>query len=107
MSVSNKRFSLADLIYVYPFKDADDRSKRNVWLKGRIIPGYDSDVFRQDACGAIMQYSEHGNTQSILGWEIDHIKPRAKGGQTTIDNVQPLNWKNNRRKGDTYPWSCN
>jgi 5-methylcytosine-specific restriction endonuclease McrA len=48
----------------------------------------------------------HGNTESEHGWEIDHIYPTALGGQTELDNLQPLNWQNNRAKGDTYPWRC-
>jgi hypothetical protein len=23
-----------------------------------------------------------------------------------LDNLQPLQWEDNRRKGDTYPWYC-
>ena len=34
--------------------------------------------------------------------EIDHIKPLAKGGMTTEDNLQTLCWKCNRSKGSKY-----
>jgi 5-methylcytosine-specific restriction endonuclease McrA len=92
--------------YQYPFRGADEQTKQTVWQGGRPIDGYDASVWRHDKCGAVMKYSEHGNTDSDHGWEIDHIIPRAKGGQTTTENLQPLNWKNNRAKGDSYPWAC-
>ena len=50
-----------------------------------------------------MKYSEHGNTNSNNGWEIDHIKPSAKSGSDDLDNLQALQWENNHRKGDEYP----
>jgi hypothetical protein len=32
----------------------------------------------------------------------------AKGGSDDLANLQPLQWQNNRTKGDTWPqgWSC-
>lgn len=77
-----------------------------VWNKGRLIPNYDQDIWRHDMCGAVMKHAEHGNTQSQYGWEVDHIRPVARDGGDELANLQPLQWDNNRRKGDTYPWSC-
>lgn len=33
---------------------------------------------------------------------VDHIRPKSKGGQTTIENCQLAHWECNNRKGDAY-----
>jgi hypothetical protein len=89
--------------YKYPFGTASDDLKRAVFNKGVIVPGYDAKTWRTDITGHFIKYSEHG-VESDHGWEIDHIKPKAKGGSDDLSNLQPLWWKNNREKSDTYPW---
>jgi len=75
-----------------------------VWGKAKQDPGYT--IYRKDACGATIQRDEYGKI-SAYGWEIDHMKPVAKGGTDDLANLQPLHWENNRHKGDDYPnWSC-
>jgi HNH endonuclease len=103
---SGPKLSTEEDTYEYPFSTASESLKLKVWSKGRPIPNCDPGIWRWDMCGKLMRYSEHGNTDSDRGWEIDYIFPRAKGGTDEVDNLQPLNWRTNRRKSDTYPYYC-
>jgi HNH endonuclease len=56
---------------------------------------------RKDACGAWIVRSQYGDvTERGFGWEIDHIDPVSNGGADDPWNLQPLQWQNNREKGD-------
>lgn len=80
--------------------------RRQVWAKARVVPGKDANVIRMDACGAWIKWAEYGNTKSQWGWEIDHIIPVSTGGGDQIGNLQPLQWQNNRAKGDSSILAC-
>ena len=77
-----------------------------VWNKALAIPGQDMSLWRQDPCGAYMYRWHYGKTDSLWGWEIDHMYPVARGGTDSLNNLQALHWKNNRRKGDSTTYSC-
>ncbi len=81
----------------------DENIIQQVWNKGIIQNGYDSDIARKDACGAWMLRGQYGNTDSLFGWEIDHVLPKTKGGTDDLINLRPMQWQNNRSKGDDYP----
>jgi hypothetical protein len=68
----------------------------------------DKNKKRKDACGAWIEWPKYGETTNGgTGWEIDQVKPVAKGGTDDLSNLQPLQWENNRHKGDNYPnWDC-
>ncbi len=77
-----------------------------VWEKGRTIPTLYANEWRWDICGHMMKRDEHGNRQFEYGWDVDHKQPVAAGGDDNLSNLQPLNWRINARKGDTFPWDC-
>lgn len=75
-----------------------------VWRDATIVPGYDQNLFRKDCCGAWIIRNAYGNTDSIYGWEIDHVYPQSLGGGDDLVNLRAMQWENNRSKGDDYPY---
>lgn len=75
-----------------------DRDK--VWNKAKPVRGKDPTKYRQDPYGNTLSYDSYGKN-SKMGWEIDHIKPAARGGSDAIRNLQALKTSVNREKSDS------
>jgi 5-methylcytosine-specific restriction endonuclease McrA len=83
-----------------------EAQKNENWKKGKTIYSLSPDIWRNDKCGKRMKRSEHGNRNSIYGWEIDHFNPVSNDGSDYSSNLQPLHWRNNMDKGDKLSWKC-
>ncbi len=73
-----------------------------IWKKAQEIPNYNPNIWRKDFAGAWIRKDQYGATGNY-GWEIDHLKPTAKGGTDELKNLKPIHWQNNRYKSDNYP----
>ena len=73
-----------------------------VWKKAYPQESNNPDVFRNDYAGAWIKKEDYGK-ETNFGWEIDHLRPLVKDGDYSLDNLYPLHWQNNRKKGDSYP----
>ena len=79
---------------------ATKEQKEKAWENAKKIRGKDPTKYRQDPYGNTMFKSSQGKS-SDMGWDIDHIKPKSKGGNDTTQNFQALNSIVNRSKGDS------
>ncbi len=73
---------------------------KKVWEKALPVKNHDPALVREDKCGAWIVFSAYGDRNNEYGWEIDHVKPIAKGGTDDLTNLRPLHWYNNVAKGD-------
>ena len=80
-------------------KPFDETIVEAVWSKAPISTEHPP--LRVDAYGALIWRGGYGNTNSRFGWEIGHKNPLSRGGKDELENLQPLQWENNRRNGDS------
>ena len=76
-----------------------------VWQKGKIAPNNDPAVWRQDECGAWINWASYGNRESPWGWEVHHLVPLSRGGSDAVSNLIPLHYANNLATADG-PLKC-
>jgi hypothetical protein len=90
-----------------PKKEYDINTLWSIWKKGKIVPGYNPDRYRKDACDAWIEWPKHGKegVKTSFSWEVDHITPVASGGTDDLSNLRPLQWLNNRMRSDN-PLTC-
>ncbi|MBN2588238.1 MAG: HNH endonuclease [Sedimentisphaerales bacterium] len=81
----------------------DAKTIEAVWNKSQKIKDKNAFIYRCDILGNTLFRGSYGK-QTIMGWEIDHIKSVSKGGTDDMNNLQILNSGANAKKGDTYPW---
>ncbi len=79
---------------------ATKEQKEKAWNNAKPIKGKDKKNYRQDSYGKTMYKASHGKS-SVMGWDVDHIKPKSKGGSDATRNLQALNSNVNRSKGNS------
>lgn len=82
---------------------------QKVWEKALVIENTDPGIYRLDNCGALIKNAFYLKEYTALsmGWGIDLIKPKSKGGTDELSNLQALQWENKEAKGEAYPfWKC-
>ena len=72
------------------------------WNNAKKVKGKNPDTWRRDPYGNIIRKGSYG-TNGQYGWEVDHIKPKSKGGSDSSKNIQALHTKINRSIGNKYP----
>ena len=76
------------------------------WEKATPIPLVDPDRYRLDCMGTVIEKSKYGQL-GPGGWDIDHSKPKARGGTDHPNNLHALDSSTNRaEKRDQYPYHC-
>ena len=80
-------------------KPFDEEIIEAVWNTAR--PSSDHPPLRVDAYGALIWREGYGNTSSKFGWEIGQPEPSPGAGEDDLANLQPVQWENNRRNGDS------
>jgi hypothetical protein len=79
-------------------KPFDETIVEAVWSKAPV--SNEHPPLRVDAYGALIWRGGYGNSNSKFGWEIGHKRPLPNGAGDELENLQPLQWQNNRRNGD-------
>jgi len=82
---------------------ATEKEKEDAWENAHIVRGKNPNVYRKDDYGNMMYKPSYGK-QSEMGWEVDHIHPKSKGGSDSPRNLQAIQWEENRTKSDKYPY---
>ncbi|HUX91493.1 MAG TPA: hypothetical protein VMV48_12490 [Gallionellaceae bacterium] len=64
---------------------------QQVWAKGRGSGEIDTDVWREDECGAWISRMDYGRTDTDFGWQIVNVTP---GAPDTLENLRPFHHHN-------------
>ena len=80
-------------------KYGNPKAKDFIWNKAVKIPNKNPDNVRVDPYGNLINYNDYGK-HSKTGWQIDHIKPKSKGGSDQLSNLQALQSKKNSSLGN-------
>jgi hypothetical protein len=80
-----------------------EKRLQQIWDKGSTIKGKNPNLHRTDIYGNEIYKYSYGK-DSNKGWSVDHSKPVSKGGTDHLNNLQPMQSIENKRKGNKYPY---
>lgn len=75
---------------------------KGIFAKAAPVKGKNPDLYRKDDLGNLIYLPSYGKN-SPMGFEIDHKRPKSKGGSDHNRNLRPLQTSENRRKSNKYP----
>jgi len=75
---------------------------QHVWQKARRVKGKNPNLYRRDSQGNLIYKPAYGRNSS-MGWQVDHIRPKSKGGSDAQRNLQALQTGANKRKSNKIP----
>ena len=73
------------------------------WQNTPKVRGKNPNIYRRDVYGNEIYKPAYG-TMGEKGWEVDHSNPRSRGGSNSSRNLQGMQARANRSKGDKYPY---
>lgn len=73
-----------------------------VWDNARPVRGMNQNLYRSDGQGNIIYKPAYGRN-SRMGWQVDHIWPKSRGGSNRRSNLQALQTRANKRKSNKLP----
>lgn len=79
-----------------------NQNAQRVWDKARPIPGKNPNLYRRDRQGNTIYKPAYGR-DSKMGWQVDHIWPKSRGGSNRRSNLQALQTRANKRKYNKLP----
>lgn len=82
---------------------ATRKQKEIAWKKAKPIRGKNPNLWRRDSSGNKIYKPAYGK-EGKQSWQVDHKRPKSKGGTNRSSNLQALQTKENRRKGAKYPY---
>lgn len=71
---------------------------KKVWNKMPNVKGKDEN-YKRDPYGNVLYKHSYGK-DTKMGWNIDHIKPKSKGGSDCLVNLQALQTSKNKSLGN-------
>lgn len=79
-----------------------NRRAQYVWAKARRVKGKNPNLYRRDYHGNVIYKPAYGRN-SPMGWQVDHIWPKSRGGTNARRNLQALQTAENQRKSNKAP----